>query len=97
MPPVPSGTGAPGPCTAVCPSGPSMGACDPTKNPVTCQTIVVIFTHKKYFYSFCSFLMKYVLILNYINVVNLLGKCFTSYVLMVDKVFNSCIVPAAQD
>lgn len=37
--------------------------------------------------------MKYVLILNYINVV----KCFTSYVLMVDKVFNSYIVPAAQD
>lgn len=41
--------------------------------------------------------MKYVLILNYINVVNLLGKYFTSYVLMVDKVFNSYIVPAAQD
>lgn len=41
--------------------------------------------------------MKYVLILNYINVINILGKCFTSYVLMVDKVFNSYIVPAAQD
>lgn len=36
--------------------------------------------------------MKYVFILNYINVINFLGKCFIFYVLMVDKVFDSYIV-----